>query len=437
MLSDNDWRRHLYALNLTENEYKAWCKAKGLRTSRKKSKNDLLKELQYRQKEWDLSSEKKRIQEEKTKEEWLQERIKRIISKVKSKHNKEEITEDLKIINQTGILRTQDLFREDGSLYEKVVTYCLEYKAFWVRDLKEWNCININPDKIIANLVQHLFFKYPISPYWTKSFFETRREVEWAISLGAGQSIRTLKNFPFPLSHKEAHAFEKNLDFKFKFKEGLIYSLVLTWCSNHQIANSAAQTQLSENYFTKEDKIFWEPFFTLLKYQMFDSRRLREVIDYLIYERGQNPSFTIKGRTLASLYRRAIEWHQAEREKIKWKGRTNREFKKVFNDWTLDLSGINSKEIWTMVQLNSDKQLYDEGEAMHHCVFTYGDSCAQGYCQILSLRKNGERIATIEIRGQVLAQAKLKYNGLLKAEERLVLEEWLKLEKIKFNSFII
>jgi hypothetical protein len=41
--------------------------------------------------------------------------------------------------------------------------------------------------------------------------------------------------------------------------------------------------------------------------------------------------------------------------------------------------------------------LYREGTVMHHCVGTYGDEVQRGYLYIYSIRRNGERVATLAL----------------------------------------
>lgn len=429
MISDSDWTRHLYSLQFSEEEYKAWCKQRGFRTSKKKSKNELLAELAQFRKERAVDREIEKNKAAGKENLELNNKLLEIAKQV-GKNNKEALA-DLKLIIKTPVLSFSGYDRYEEQ-HLKAIVFCLKHKKSWVRDLGTWDCINKNPEKIIVNLVSHLFFKYPVAPFWAKAFLASETEVTWAIKLGRGESFRKITTLPFPISHKEAYSFEKNLDVRYNFKEGFTHALIMAWCENYWIANAAAQSHLSEEYFTPVSKKFWEQFFSLFKYQMFDHYRLRELIDYLLHKRREDPHYSLKNKTLGSIYRQSRDWHAQMREQKQWEGRVNREFKESYPAWSLDLSTAESKGLWTITQLLSDKHLFDEGEAMSHCVFTYGDSCAQGHCSIHSLRKNGDRVATIELRGKVLAQAKLKFNGQLKDEDRLVLEEWLRIEKIKF-----
>ena len=41
--------------------------------------------------------------------------------------------------------------------------------------------------------------------------------------------------------------------------------------------------------------------------------------------------------------------------------------------------------------------LYREGQAMHHCVATYADRVREGACYVFSVRRSGERVATVSL----------------------------------------
>ncbi len=53
---------------------------------------------------------------------------------------------------------------------------------------------------------------------------------------------------------------------------------------------------------------------------------------------------------------------------------------------------------YTLVPLLTARDLFEEGEAMNHCVATYASAVAQGHCKIFSVRRGGRRVATLELR---------------------------------------
>lgn len=56
------------------------------------------------------------------------------------------------------------------------------------------------------------------------------------------------------------------------------------------------------------------------------------------------------------------------------------------------------KHGYALVPLRLPQELIEEGEALNHCVGTYVSEVAQGNCLIYSVRRGGQRVATLELR---------------------------------------
>jgi PcfJ-like protein len=52
---------------------------------------------------------------------------------------------------------------------------------------------------------------------------------------------------------------------------------------------------------------------------------------------------------------------------------------------------------YEILPIEDAASLYREGTAMHHCVGTYGDQVQLGSTYIYSIRRNGERVATLAL----------------------------------------
>lgn len=64
---------------------------------------------------------------------------------------------------------------------------------------------------------------------------------------------------------------------------------------------------------------------------------------------------------------------------------------------------------------------------MRHCVSGYDYRCVKGDAVFVSLRKNGARCLTIEVRANThfIAQVRGQCNRLPSTEEQAVIAEWL------------
>lgn len=60
--------------------------------------------------------------------------------------------------------------------------------------------------------------------------------------------------------------------------------------------------------------------------------------------------------------------------------------------------GKHARDGWEAVELTSQAQLSEEGSAMSHCVSSYSGYCRSGALRIFSIRLNGERKCTMEVR---------------------------------------
>jgi len=82
---------------------------------------------------------------------------------------------------------------------------------------------------------------------------------------------------------------------------------------------------------------------------------------------------------------------------------------------------------WSFRELTTGQELYDEGEAMEHCVGGYISTCYEGDALIFSLRSEGRREATIEIDPLTceVIQIQRRLNADAKKSHLNVLRKWV------------
>ncbi len=135
-----------------------------------------------------------------------------------------------------------------------------------------------------------------------------------------------------------------------------------------------------------EHEKFWNTVLQFfVQHSMLDPSRIAPIIDFIHeqkfvgegQERGSppQPSFTMKGRTPASLLRQVDAWH-----------RTLPVTKQRFVDWPppeiIPLEFVEgsaasgNRRSWTTTELLTTKALVEEGRMMCHCVASYARSCA-------------------------------------------------------------
>jgi hypothetical protein len=131
----------------------------------------------------------------------------------------------------------------------------------------------------------------------------------------------------------------------------------------------------------------------------------QDVSDFVYAQHAVLPGAKI---TWQSLCRRSDAWHRAgilaippERD-VRW----------------LALLPRHAIGDLLAIELDSGALLAEEGLEQKHCVGTYANACASGSCRVFSLRREGRRLATVELRRDSgghwdLAQVRGKCNGVI------------------------
>jgi hypothetical protein len=169
-----------------------------------------------------------------------------------------------------------------------------------------------------------------------------------------------------------------------------------------------------------------------------DEDEISDIFDYITNRNAVD----FKNLTWQQLRRMSNEWHDqrqfgyspAEIEEMKkksWKKTTNMDFMH-----TID------KKTWSITEITTGELLYEEGEEMHNCVFSYLSRCISRQCSVFSVKNkiNGEnvfkRIATMEISGDFkLMQARGKYNNDISEEVKQIIIYWSNENKIKYKDY--
>lgn len=147
---------------------------------------------------------------------------------------------------------------------------------------------------------------------------------------------------------------------------------------------------------------------------------LNRAVDFLLEsEMGVWQSLPEK-LTFAILLRRADDWHReieeearakadeanakAEAARLRQEAKLGRaltpdEMDKLASKgpgW-LSLVSKSVDDDLSAVSLNTQSLLREEGAAMRHCVSSYASRCREGASRIFSIRRNGDRVATLEL----------------------------------------
>ncbi|WP_293368134.1 PcfJ domain-containing protein [Nevskia sp.] len=153
-------------------------------------------------------------------------------------------------------------------------------------------------------------------------------------------------------------------------------------------------------------------------------RDIERVLDWARHRytegnRGDQSPFSWRGRQLRPVLAASEQYRHALRsrhENLRWPG----------HGWDWQFVDEN-RSCWTFTELLSGVALFDDGQAMRHCVGGYGPRCQSGASAIVSIRRDGERCLTVELapRGLRIAQVHGVCNRNASADERKIVEAWM------------
>jgi hypothetical protein len=293
-------------------------------------------------------------------------------------------------------------------------------------------------DKKVRLLAKFLFSKYKtpkiLEQVWdgpvvqgrgtTKKKSSALRYRQWFVCAATGGSLykEHLKNF---LTKKEGALFV-NCPFDLTIDQGVVYSIAFAEGNNAGTSLRIAKSKLNEKNYETE---FWK---NVIKFFAQEGKtpetieKINDLVDFIQSQKMENAAFNIFGNgwTLSSLTKRMHDWHYDLRRTKKmgnfsWEGHDFKDFK-----FTKRKDEYNPEE-WTITQIKTSKDLLDEGKQQHHCVFGYKNSCISGAASIWSLKVNGKRKVTIELRDNYcIVQARGFGNRKTTGEEDNFIRMW-------------
>lgn len=258
-----------------------------------------------------------------------------------------------------------------------------------IRDPKTYVPKSYNVDKQRNGLIAHMYAKYPVPVFMYQAFNKTTHNrgyspgvfdlfQDWYITMAQGGSFR--KATKGIMTHKEAFVFLSAPN------DQLIHENV--WWAKMKVAGlpSGVIHRLLEKVFT--DIRVDDPnsryteiihFFANNHTQM-DKITFGEITDFLVWKLRNEPTFSMKGRTVASVVALVNEWQLLMQKaklgkNVEWEG-------KGAADWEY----VDQNFIWVVKELRNNRELADEGKKQKHCVYSYVKSCAEGRSFIFSLR---------------------------------------------------
>jgi len=321
-----------------------------------------------------------------------------------------------------------------SSDYIDVLVNISMFSKQMVRPIQDWKRPSFSPDEQLEDLIDHCFATYPTPVFLVTAFYGgSLSRMSWYVKLGQGTSVKNLLGFPGNFTAKMSHTF-RNTPRGFDVAQALVRAEAIGFGASTTVAETLAYTRLVE---LEGNKKFWSEVIQFFaKAENKNLNDFRVLIDFLEFSVGRNRAFSLKGRTFDALTRDAIAWSvdtakmNAASSAMMWYPSGIPAF-----DTSKDQDGKTVR--YFSVELLSADDLYEEGEAMNHCVGEYVDACNSGASAIFSLRKieNGvvKRLATVEIDPDTLEveEVSANCNAALSNEAFSILQTWCKEAGVK------
>jgi hypothetical protein len=350
--------------------------------------------------------------------------------------------------------------------------YCMAFFSNqFVREISSWKPKSHNTAKQFSSLVKHLFAKYHTPSFLETAWLEREKNLgnenvnswewthkQWYLAIANGSSVRSLTDLPPNFTKRMMHEFLQAPNY-ITVHEALRYAQVKGFGGDERLAWYVNQTFLGRNQFLND--AFWQ---TVIQFfanvEMFDYEQLGAIFDYIQSQKfGQNytnhlyqenghrgvavqpaqPNFEMKGRTADNLLRQTLAWHnelnKTSRRFLAWKKSTIRDF--VFTEGT-----AHNEQTYCFVELLNTKALFEEGNAMKHCVASYDQSCVNGRSAIFSLSiansSQDLRLATIEVNLQnnQIVQLKGKLNTAVGVKVMEMVSRWATMENLSVSKWL-
>jgi len=322
----------------------------------------------------------------------------------------------------------------------------------WVRDLDEWRPKNKSREGRFRSLVSHVLMKYPTPQFLFSAFLDSSPLwVPLAILVGQGGSLKQAQeHLPIPFTKRMWHMFLnsrahctvleaiRTVQVDIAGGDRRVLQAVLGSPIGNRIGSlGRGAVPVSE---AGPIEAFWHEFIVWVCRQgMLDPNQINPLYDYLSHcrqERAQEnlqrpvaerrESWTLKGRTVASVMRGMEEWHTHLTKVKKIVGTLYDP--SGFNPgiWDVKQPPNPNPVIWTMEEVLTAKRLALEGKTLRHCVYSYGGSIQSGAISIWSLSEGGDPKVTVEVQNKLrrIVQARGYLNRALKPQEANLLTRW-------------
>lgn len=311
-----------------------------------------------------------------------------------------------------------------------------------LRPIEAWEPEGKGRERLYRSLASHLFAAFPMPAVLWTGFLEDRALWPLVLWVASGGSLVELvkARFPIPLSRKQCH-----LVLDARGASSLLATIrrvqVLAHGGDPRVADAWAATGHTRGIGTREEETFLASVAEWLAGRAIAPASVGPLVDFVVARHAEDPTYSLKGRTPASLAAATARWHEELAQA------------KLFAQLNFRPSGLrpltlrgeeNGRVItWRVEELLTSRELVEEGRRMNHCVASYARMVASGAISIWVMTlEDGTgptgRWAqlTIEVRHalRAIVQARGRFNRLPLPRERAVLARWAAMNALTMSG---
>jgi len=319
---------------------------------------------------------------------------------------------------------------------EFVAKWACLLSPFWLRSPQTWT------KDSRKHILNHVFTLYDVPNVFFQQWLPNEQYRQWAIPIkwicwyiiiGQGGSLKKAsKLFGWNISNKFQHFLLDVPNITYPM-ELCLYAEVHRLGGNLQdftrlMYSRALVIDPTEQNYDTSYPLFWK---STVLWLIRNREAIRDeesslIVDWALHSYTESTRnrdgryFSWKGRTVTNVV--ALSQHYATQLAMpSWIGY---EWKAHGWNWSF---ADGSEDSWEFAELTNGRQLYEEGRYMQHCVGGYSGRCASGTSAIFSLKRNGNRVITIEVNPKscTLIQSLGKGNRSPKKEETKVIRLWM------------
>lgn len=332
----------------------------------------------------------------------------------------------------------------DNSLMIVVIA---RFKDHWIQDINSFTVKSKNTNKVIKDLFNFLFFKFPIEKNEFLLIYDYSLFSDFLKTKSLHKTLKNIKIEPI-LTKKQINLFKT---FNFRFDSEFFYDYVkhvyiFDIIGDKEIAESLSNEMYNDllrtySHFIKNN-IIDNPFF--------DNHEVKPLYDYIKIKKREMDNlerdFKLESYQLVTLFNEMQTWH-------KTLNKSNHKVKKIWNscpfakgyeifkykDENKELTDPENVYFNGIVEITTNTDLSKEGRDLSHCVGSYSRRCSDGNSFIFSLRKKEytekqvKSLLTIEVtKDKRIVQIRGKKNRLPDNNEKNIINKWAITEGLKY-----